>query len=120
MVDFRTAIAPALPVDGTTGALAGRVWRPEESGPSVVAIRAEGVIDITPSFATMRDLCETPDPAAALRAATGQNLGPLDAILANTPRDHRDGTKPWLLAPIDLQAVKACGVTFAISMLERV
>jgi fumarylacetoacetate (FAA) hydrolase family protein len=41
------------------------------------------------------------------------------AILANTG-GTRDPNKPWLLAPIDLQAVKAAGVTFAISLLERV
>ena len=120
MNDIRDALAPALPGDGTAGALAGRVWRPDLQGPSVVALRAEGVIDITAAFPTMRDLCEAPDPAAALRAAGGENLGGLDAILANTPPDRRDGGKPWLLAPIDLHAVKAAGVTFAISMLERV
>ena len=120
MNDIRDALAPALPGDGTAGALAGRVWRPDLQGPSVVALRAEGVIDITAAFPTMRDLCEAPDPAAALRAAGGENLGGLDAILANTPPDRRDGAKPWLLAPIDLHAVKAAGVTFAISMLERV
>jgi fumarylacetoacetate (FAA) hydrolase family protein len=118
--DFRDALAPALPRDGTAGALAGRVWRPDLQGPSVVAVRAEGVVDITAAFPTVRDLCEAPDPAAALRAAGGENLGGLDAILANTPPDRRDGGKPWLLAPIDLHAVKAAGVTFAISMLERV
>jgi len=118
--DFRDALAPALPRDGTAGALAGRVWRPDLQGPSVVAVRAEGVVDITAAFPTVRDLCEAPDPAAALRAAGGENLGGLDAILANTPPDRRDGAKPWLLAPIDLHAVKAAGVTFAISMLERV
>jgi fumarylacetoacetate (FAA) hydrolase family protein len=120
MNDIRDALAPALPGDGTAGALAGRVWRPDLQGPSVVALRAEGVVDITAAFPTMRDLCEAPDPAAALRAAGGENLGGLDAILANTPPDRRDGGKPWLLAPIDLHAVKAAGVTFAISMLERV
>lgn len=119
MPDFRAAIAAALPDDGTAGALTGRVWRPG-IGPAVVAIRADGVIDISATFATSTDLCETPDPAAALRAATGENLGPLDAIIANTPRDTRDAGKPWLLTPIDLQSVKACGVTFPISMLERV
>ncbi len=41
-------------------------------------------------------------------------------MLANTPADLRDPGSPWLLAPIDLQAIKAAGVTFAISMLERV
>jgi fumarylacetoacetate (FAA) hydrolase family protein len=48
------------------------------------------------------------------------NLGKLDALLANTPRATRNPAKPWLIAPIDLQAVKAAGVTFAVSMLERV
>jgi len=120
MTEFHSAIAPALPDDRTTGALAGRVWWPSAQGPCVVAIRAEGVINISRSFPTMRDLCETLDPAAALRTATGENLGALDAILANTPPDRRDRGEPWLLSPIDLQAVKACGVTFAISMLERV
>jgi len=117
---FPSGIAPALPEDGTAGSLAGRVWWPAANGPCVVAIRPEGVINICRAFPTMRDLCETPDPAVALRGATGDNLGPLDAILANTPADGRDRREPWLLTPIDLQAVKACGVTFPISMLERV
>ncbi len=50
----------------------------------------------------------------------GPSLGLLADIAANTPADGRDPGKPWLLAPIDLQAVKAAGVTFAVSMLERV
>lgn len=112
--------ASTLPEDGFTGALAGRVWRPSLEGPSVVAIRPEGVIDISVHYPTMRDLCETPDPAAALRAAHGENLGPLEELLANTPPDGRDPSKPWLIAPNDLQAIKAAGVTFAVSMLERV
>ncbi len=119
MADFHTAVAPCLPADGTAGALAGRAWRPG-IGPAVVAIRAEGVVDISERFATMRDLCEAPDPAAALRGANGKNIGSLDTLLANTPADTRDGSKPWLLAPADLHAIKACGVTFPISMLERV
>ena len=119
MSDFHAALAPCLPDDGTAGALAGRAWRPG-IGPAVIAVRDEGVIDITASYPTLRDLCETPDPAAALRAAGGENLGPLAAILANTPADMRDTTQPHLLAPADLQAIKACGVTFPISMLERV
>ncbi len=112
--------ASTLPADGTAGALAGRVWRPEAKGPSVVAIRAEGVFDLSKTFPTMRDLCETADPAAALKAAAGERIGDLAAILANTPEDARDMGKPFLLAPVDLQSVKAAGVTFAVSMLERV
>ena len=109
-----------LPDDHGDAALAGRVWRPELGGPSVVAIRPDGVFDISASFPTMRDLCEAPRPAQALRDAKGEKLGPLAELLVNTPSDTRDARKPWLLAPIDLQAIKAAGVTFAISMLERV
>jgi fumarylacetoacetate (FAA) hydrolase family protein len=119
-MDLLLDSATTLPADGTTGALAGRIWRPDADGPAVVAIRTDGVHDITASFPTMRDLCESADPAAALRSAVGEPLGPLDPILANTPVDRRDVARPWLLAPIDLQAIKAAGVTFAVSMLERV
>jgi fumarylacetoacetate (FAA) hydrolase family protein len=114
------ALLPALPDDGVTGALAGRVWRPDLAGPSVVALRAEGAADISAAYPTMRDLCETADPAAALRAAAGPVVASLDALLANTPADTRDPNKPWLLTPVDLQAIKAAGVTFVVSMLERV
>jgi fumarylacetoacetate (FAA) hydrolase family protein len=109
-----------LPTDTTAGTLVGRVWRPELGGPSVVAIRADGVFDISRSFATMRDLTESPDPAASVAGAHADRIGDLATILANTAEDKRDPKKPWLLAPIDLQAVKAAGVTFAISLLERV
>jgi len=108
-----------LPTDATAGTLVGRVWRPG-IGPSVVAIRHDGVFDISRAFATMRDLCESADPAAGVAAAQGERIGELAAILANTVEAARDTTKPWMLAPIDLQAVKAAGVTFAISLLERV
>ena len=120
MDPFLTAVTSALPDDHATATLAGRAWRPDVAGPSVIAIRNGEAVDITAAFATMRDLCEQPDPAAALRAATGESLGSISDILANTPPDHRNPAKPWLLAPIDLQAVKAAGVTFPISMLERV
>jgi fumarylacetoacetate (FAA) hydrolase family protein len=120
MSAFAQAVLAALPDDHEAATLAGRVWRPDVQGPSVVAIRHGAAFDITAAFPTMRDLCEQPDPAAALRAAGGEPLGPVADILANTPPEARDGGKPWLLAPIDLQAVKAAGVTFPISMLERV
>src|SRR3954454_6418640 len=109
-----------LPTDSTAGTLVGRVFRPELGGPSVVALRADGAFDISRSFATMRDLCEAPDPAAAVTSAHADRIGDLAAILANTAEDRRDPNKPWVLAPVDLQAVKAAGVTFAISLLERV
>lgn len=120
MPDLHQAARQVLPDDAARATLAGRVWRPDAAGPSVVVLRDGAAIDISRAFPTMRDLCEAPDPAAAVRAATGENLGPIDAILANTPPDRRDPAKPWLLTPVDLQALKAAGVTFAISMLERV
>jgi fumarylacetoacetate (FAA) hydrolase family protein len=116
----RMTTAATLPTDAADAALAGRVWRPDAGGPSVVAIRGGRVVDIARAAATMRDLCEMADPAAALRSATGDDLGSLDTILANTPEATRDPSKPWLLAPVDLHAIKAAGVTFARSMLERV
>jgi fumarylacetoacetate (FAA) hydrolase family protein len=110
----------SLPVDAATATLVGRVWRPDLSGPSVVAIRDGTVFDISALSPTIRDLCELEDPAARVRTTQGEPLGTLATILANTPPDTRDRSRPWLLAPIDLQAIKAAGVTFAISMLERV
>ena len=68
----------------------------------------------------MRDLCEGPDPAAIMREAEGERIGALEDVLANTPEHKRDARRPWLLAPNDLQAIKAAGVTFPLSMLERV
>jgi fumarylacetoacetate (FAA) hydrolase family protein len=109
-----------LPQDGTSGSLVGRVWLPDVAGPAVVAVRSDGVFDVSASFSTVSAVCEQDDPAAALQAAKGTRLGDLDGILANTPPDRRDRNKPWLLAPLDLQVLKAAGVTFAISMLERV
>jgi fumarylacetoacetate (FAA) hydrolase family protein len=120
MTELRDALRLTLPEDAATAALAGRVWRPDVGGPSVVALRGGTLIDISATFPTMRDLCEAPDPAASLRAAAGETIGTFDAVLANTPPEDRDPAKPWLLAPVDLQALKAAGVTFAISMLERV
>ncbi|TDV57668.1 fumarylacetoacetate (FAA) hydrolase family protein [Actinophytocola oryzae] len=112
--------ATTLPADGTDGALVGRVWRPDLGGPSVVAVRPDGVVDITAACPTVRDLCEQPDPTSALRSPAGERLGDVADLLANTPVETRDPARPWLLAPVDLQVVKAAGVTFAVSMLERV
>jgi fumarylacetoacetate (FAA) hydrolase family protein len=109
-----------LPEDGTRGTLVGRMFLPEVGGPAVVAVRDDGVFDISAQFATVSALCEADDPAQALRAAKGERIADLASILANTPPDARDPKKPWLLAPVDLQVLKAAGVTFAISMLERV
>nr|WP_201830026.1 fumarylacetoacetate hydrolase family protein [Microvirga zambiensis] len=111
--------ARLLPEDGYRGALVGRVWRPG-IGPSVVAVREDGLFDISSTYSTVSALAAADDPARVVKTAQGERIGSLDEIAANTPSDSRDPSKPWLLAPIDLQVVKAAGVTFAVSMLERV
>jgi len=120
MSQFLSLVRAALPDDAAQATLAGRIWRPDLAGPSVVTIRDGAVLDVSKDFPTMRDLCETANPAAALRAIQGETIGTADSLLANTPIETRDASRPWLLAPLDLQAIKAAGVTFAISMLERV
>jgi fumarylacetoacetate (FAA) hydrolase family protein len=96
----------------------GRVWRPDVKGPAVVTLRENRVFDITSAAApTVRDICELAEPAAYVAAAKGEDLGTLDEIAA---RSCSDLANLHFLAPCDLQAVKACGVTFANSMVERV
>jgi fumarylacetoacetate (FAA) hydrolase family protein len=112
--------AAVLPADGTAGTLVGRAWVPGAvPGPSVVALRADGVVDISRAAPTIADLLNADDPAGIARAA-GEQLGDLAPILANSAHDRRDPATPCLLAPCDLQALKASGVTFATSLLERV
>ena len=112
--------AGTLPRNAAAASLAGRVWRPDANGPSVVALRMDGVYDISTSFPTMSALCEEPSPASAILTSRGERIGILADILANTPENVRNPHKPWLLAPTDLAAVKAAGVTVARSLLERV
>jgi fumarylacetoacetate (FAA) hydrolase family protein len=102
----------------SSGTYLGRVWRPGANGPAVVTLRDNDVIDITSKAApTVRDICEMQDPAAYVDAAEGENLGPLGTIAAASSDNPAN---IHFLAPCDLQAVKACGVTFANSMVERV
>jgi fumarylacetoacetate (FAA) hydrolase family protein len=115
-----TDMLPNCLPDDPAGRYVGRIWRPDVAGPSVVTVADGDVFDITSAFPTVRDLCETPDPASAAAGAAGERVGPLDDILANTVAIGRASDRPRLLAPIDLQAVKACGVTFASSLVERV
>ena len=117
---FQLDPTATLPTDGTDGTLVGRVWRPDVEGPSIIALRADECYDVSRAFPTVRDLCEAHSPAAAIASAKGERIGGIKSVLANTPEHSRDPAKPFLLAPIDLQAVKAAGVTFATSLLERV
>ncbi|MCE9664419.1 fumarylacetoacetate hydrolase family protein [Halomonas sp. M5N1S17] len=108
-----------LPHDLDNALLVGRAWLDEpRPGPALVAVRDGRVIDITESGPTMADLLERDDLLEVVRRAEGPTLCSLEALLANS-LDARQRA-PYLLAPCDVQAVKACGVTFAVSLLERV
>lgn len=101
-----------------TGTWLGRVWNSAAGGPSVVTLRDGQVIDITSSKApTVRDICEMDDPVSYVRSVTGQMLGTVEEISAAKVSDL---SHTHFLAPCDLQSIKACGVTFASSMVERV
>ncbi|MEV4823271.1 fumarylacetoacetate hydrolase family protein [Micromonospora sp. NPDC049274] len=117
--DWFGAAADALP-DDVDAVLIGRIWDPSVDGPTPVAVRNGEVIDLSHRFPTIRDICELPDPAATVAELDGARVGDIGEILANTVAFTRDRGRPWLLAPVDLQALKAAGVTFPISMLERV
>ncbi|MEQ4305601.1 fumarylacetoacetate hydrolase family protein [Plantactinospora sp. B6F1] len=116
---FGTA-AEALPDDAERSVLVGRIWDPAVGGPSPVVVRDGAVLDISADFATVRDICELPDPATVVAGLAGRRVGDFAELLANTGLAARDRDRPWLLAPVDLQALKAAGVTFAVSLIERV
>lgn len=104
-----------------TGVFLGRVKVPGSVYPSIVTVRDGVVMDITSQAgATVRDICEMDDPAGYVTRAQGEPVGSVDEVVANSWVTTRDENKPYLLAPIDLQAVKAAGVTFVVSLLERV
>ena len=100
--------------------LIGRLWVPALDGPVLVRVDGDDLIDISSIAATASDLFERNDAVAELRARSLPRISTLARALANTPADNRDPATPWLLAPCDLQAIKAAGVTFVASMLERV
>ncbi|MFW2542227.1 fumarylacetoacetate hydrolase family protein [Primorskyibacter sp. 2E107] len=99
--------------------LVGRIWRPGV-GPAIVTLRGDTVVDITSRAApTLSDLLDLPDPAAHVRAAQGEEVCTLaDLAAASVESAGPDALR--LLAPADLSAIKASGVTFAESMVERV
>lgn len=99
--------ARCLPVDHADACLVGRVWVEDAvPGPRVVTVREGAVYDLSRLAPTMSDLLDIDDVAARARSYQGERICALE-----------DAT---LLAPCDLQAIKAAGVTFADSMMERV
>ena len=110
-----------LPDDAAAALLVGRLWQPG-IGPTVVACHDGALHDLSRLAPTASQLFERDDAAAAVRAAlpTAPRVAGLAAVLANADETGRNPGQPWLLAPCDLQVLKASGVTFAASLLERV
>jgi fumarylacetoacetate (FAA) hydrolase family protein len=120
---MRRRLDPAgtLPADRDRALLVGRAWLPGSGGPVPVAVRGDDLVDLSPLAPTVSQLLEQPDVASRIRAATAlPRVASLADALANADPATRDAGAPWLVAPCDLQAVKAAGVTFVASMLERV
>jgi len=115
--------ASMLPFDADDALLVGRVWRDgPHAGPAIVAVRRGQLVDITRHACTLAELFERADVLDVVRHADGEALGSAAALLL-AARDGNQGDNQGslqLLAPCDLQAIKACGVTFAVSLLERV
>lgn len=113
----------SLPQDAERATLIGRIWLPDV-GPVLVALHEGGLHDLSRIAATASQLLELDDPVGAVRQGLRDERLPrvaaLEPTLANSDESQRDTLHPWMLAPCDLQAVKASGVTFIASLLERV
>jgi fumarylacetoacetate (FAA) hydrolase family protein len=108
-----------LPEDADEALLVGRVWSEQAGGPIPVLVLKRLVFDISALASTVSQLFEIPDVAARLSAFRGHELGHVTKVLDPVCWAQKSrGLK--LLSPVDLQCIKACGVTFAVSVLERV
>ena len=117
----RLTRAACLPDDQERALLIGRVWQPQVRGPVLVRVEGDAVRDLSGVAATASQLLELSDPVGSIRAAGAlPRLASLPEVLANSAAADRDDNVPWFLAPCDLQAIKASGVTFVASTLERV
>ena len=127
-----TNLSPAtsLPRDADRATLIGRIWQPG-IGPTLVAVHEGGLHDLSHLAPTLSDLLEAEAPPAdavrdAVQSGKAPRIAHLAEVLANSFESQadeinaRDFGQPWLLAPCDLQAIKASGVTFVASLLERV
>lgn len=109
-----------LPRNLPDNRLLGRLWDPDSQGPRLVTVRNGWLHDISALAPTISALLERDDLTTYLEAAADAPLMAVDECLTNSLDAQGDPARQHLLAPCDLQAIKACGVTFASSMLERV
>ncbi|MGX1163095.1 fumarylacetoacetate (FAA) hydrolase family protein [Arthrobacter sp. SLBN-100] len=107
-----------LPAGPGNAVLVGRAWDPVSQGPRVISVRGTEVFDLTPEVRTVAELVDHPDPSDLVLQTAGRPRWDLAELIDAS----LDGDRNWphLLSPIDLQVIKACGVTFVESMIERV
>ena len=116
----RLTAAESLPADVADALLVGRVFVPAASGPVLVRVVGDDLLDLSAIAPISSELFDRADAVDAIHKARLPRIGSLAAVLANSAPEGRDTSAPWLVAPCDLQAIKAAGVTFVASMLERV
>src|SRR5512145_3439551 len=113
-MDANPSLARTLPVDAAGATLVGRIWLPgEHGGPTPVVVRGDDLVDLSSIVPTVSALLELDDPVAVVCGAPPRSVGRVADVLARRAGAH-------LLAPCDLQPIKAAGVTFAASTIERV
>ena len=120
MQNSNASTPTGLPADAASAVLVGRVRHPRWAGPVPVTVRDGELVDLSAHAATLSELLDRQDLLEVARNAPGAPLGPVQPVLANALADSPNPALARLLAPCDLQAIKACGVTFAVSLLERV
>ena len=116
MSDGNVTMIDGLPRDWRQASLLGRLLLPE--GPTPVLIRGGRMLDVSAFAATTSEFLTRWRDEMKL---PGRELGDLETLaLEPAWRGDREPPLPRLLSPLDLQCLKACGVTFAVSALERV
>jgi fumarylacetoacetate (FAA) hydrolase family protein len=122
---MKISSSSVLPQDSEVATLVGRAWLPGRSGgPTPVALREGSLYDLSRVTATSSSLLNATNPLRLVRDAIARGwakpVADVEAAIENSQYDRRDPTGAYILAPCDLQAIRACGVTFVSSMVERV
>ena len=121
---FKEQLEGILPDNMDRAILLGRLWMPSEEGPSPIIISEENVFDFSKVVPTVSEILNLDNPLSLIATLIKSNslplIGRVPDLLENTHADNRLPGLPYFLAPCDFQAVRACGVTFVSSMVERV
>lgn len=111
------SITEVLPKN-TAGLYLGRIWEPTHQLPLPVLLSNGKLWDASQLAPTCSEILELDDLTDQLQALRHNDpLAPIDDVVLEPAATS---TSPILLAPVDLQVIKACGVTFVDSMVERV